>query len=74
MLHIDQDDAVPWYQAIEYFLALRRLGKEVYLFIYNGEFHGLRKKINQQDDSPQMKQCRRRRHGGERSVKFWRSP
>ena len=29
MLHNDQDDAVPWYQGIEYFLALRRLGKEV---------------------------------------------
>ena len=31
MIHNDQDDAVPWYQGIEYFLALRRLGKEVYL-------------------------------------------
>ena len=29
MLHNDQDDAVPWYQGIEYYLALRRLGKEV---------------------------------------------
>ena len=44
MLHNDQDDAVPWYQGIEYFLALRRLGKEVYLLNYNGEFHGLRRK------------------------------
>ena len=56
MLHNDQDDAVPWYQGIEYYLALRRLGKEVYLFNYNGELHGLRKKINQQDYTLRMQQ------------------
>ncbi|HEX6187450.1 MAG TPA: prolyl oligopeptidase family serine peptidase, partial [Pyrinomonadaceae bacterium] len=49
MLHNDEDDAVPWYQGIEYYLALRRLGKEVYMFNYNGERHGLRKRINQKD-------------------------
>jgi dipeptidyl aminopeptidase/acylaminoacyl peptidase len=49
MLHNDQDDAVPWYQGIEYYLALRRLGKECYMFNYNGEGHGLRKKVNQKD-------------------------
>ena len=49
MLHNDEDDAVPWYQGIEYFLALRRLGKEAYMFNYNGEKHGLRKRINQKD-------------------------
>ncbi|HEY2960830.1 MAG TPA: prolyl oligopeptidase family serine peptidase [Pyrinomonadaceae bacterium] len=49
MIHNDEDDAVPWYQGIEYFLALRRLGKEAYLFSYNGEKHGLRKRINQRD-------------------------
>lgn len=49
MLHNDEDDAVPWYQGIEYFLALRRLGKPVFMFNYNGEKHGLRKRINQKD-------------------------
>ena len=49
MIHKDEDDAVPWYQGIEYFLALRRLGKEAYMFTYNGEKHGLRKRINQKD-------------------------
>ncbi|MDQ6760658.1 MAG: hypothetical protein M3Z32_12470 [Acidobacteriota bacterium] len=29
MIHNDADDAVPWYRGIEYYLALRRLGKEV---------------------------------------------
>jgi dipeptidyl aminopeptidase/acylaminoacyl peptidase len=56
MLHNDQDDAVPWYQGIEYFLALRRLGKEVYLFNYNGEPHGLRKRANQKDYARRLQQ------------------
>lgn len=49
MLHNDADDAVPWYQGIEYYLGLRRLGKEVYMFNYNGEPHGIRKRQNQKD-------------------------
>jgi dipeptidyl aminopeptidase/acylaminoacyl peptidase len=49
MIHNDEDDAVPWYQGIEFYLALRRLNKEVYMFSYNGEKHGLRKRINQKD-------------------------
>jgi len=49
MINNDEDDAVPWYQGIEYYLALRRLGKEVYMFSYNGEKHGLRRRINQKD-------------------------
>ena len=40
---------MPWYQGIEYYLALRRLGKEVYMFTYNGEPHGLRRRPNQKD-------------------------
>ena len=38
----DADDAVPWYQGIEFFTALRRLGKEAYMFVFNGQPHGLR--------------------------------
>ncbi len=49
MVHNDADDAVPWYQGIEYYLALRRLEKEVYLFSYNGEPHGIRRRVNQKD-------------------------
>ena len=49
MMHNDDDGAVPWYQGIEYMMALRRLGKEAYLFNYNGEKHGLRKRVNQKD-------------------------
>ena len=56
MIHNDNDDAVPWYQGIEYFLALRRLGKEVYMFNYNGEPHGLRKRANQKDYAMRLQQ------------------
>ena len=56
MLHNDNDDAVPWYQGIEFYLSLRRLGKEVYFFNYNGEFHGLRRRQNQEDYSRRMKE------------------
>jgi dipeptidyl aminopeptidase/acylaminoacyl peptidase len=56
ILHDDQDDAVPWYQGIELFLALRRNGKEAYMFNYNGELHGLRRRHNQKDYAIRMKQ------------------
>ena len=49
MIANDEDDAVPWQQGIEFYLALRRLNKEVYMFSYNGEKHGLRKRMNQKD-------------------------
>ncbi len=56
MIHNDADDAVPWYQGIEYYLALRRLNKEVYLFTYNGEPHGLRKRADQKDYAMRLQQ------------------
>jgi dipeptidyl aminopeptidase/acylaminoacyl peptidase len=56
MLHNDGDDAVPWYQGIEFFLALRRLGKEAYLFNYGNEFHGLRRRADQRDFARRMSQ------------------
>ncbi|MBL8176475.1 MAG: prolyl oligopeptidase family serine peptidase [Bryobacterales bacterium] len=56
MLHNDNDDAVPWQQGLEFFLALRRLEKEVYLFNYNGEPHGLRKRPNQKDYTMRLRQ------------------
>ena len=45
-IHNDADDAVPWYQGIEFNTAMRRLGKEAYMFSYNGEPHGLRNRDN----------------------------
>jgi dipeptidyl aminopeptidase/acylaminoacyl peptidase len=56
MIQNDADDAVPWYQGIEYFLALRRLNKEVYMFSYNGEPHNLRRRVNQKDYTLRLQQ------------------
>jgi dipeptidyl aminopeptidase/acylaminoacyl peptidase len=56
MLHNDEDTAVPWYQGIEFFVALRRLGKPTWLFNYNGEPHGLRKYQNRKDWAVRMQQ------------------
>jgi dipeptidyl aminopeptidase/acylaminoacyl peptidase len=41
MMHNDNDGAVPWYQGIEYFVALRRLNKPVWMLSYNDEPHNL---------------------------------
>jgi hypothetical protein len=38
----DADDAVPWQQGIEFNTALRRRGKEAYMFEFDGEVHNLR--------------------------------
>jgi dipeptidyl aminopeptidase/acylaminoacyl peptidase len=56
ILHNDQDGAVPWYQGLEFFNAMRRLHKEAYLFNYNGEDHGLRKRQNQRDWTRRMQE------------------
>jgi dipeptidyl aminopeptidase/acylaminoacyl peptidase len=56
MLHNDEDTAVPWYQGIEYFVALRRLNKPVWMINYNGEQHGLRQYQNQTDWQTRMQQ------------------
>jgi dipeptidyl aminopeptidase/acylaminoacyl peptidase len=49
LLANDNDDAVPWYQGIELFLALRRYNKPAWFWSYNGEFHGLRRRADQKD-------------------------
>jgi len=56
MMHNDQDGAVPWYQGIEYFVALRRLHKPVWMLNYNGEDHGLRKYQNRKDFQRRLQQ------------------
>lgn len=45
----DDDGAVPWYQGIELFTAMRRLGKQVWLLNYNGEKHNLVERKNRKD-------------------------
>src|SRR5699024_994500 len=52
----DKDTAVPWYQDIEMFLAMRRLGKKSILLQYNNEPHHLQKYANRLDYAIKMKQ------------------
>ncbi len=54
--HGDEDGAVPWYQGIEFYLSLRREGKNVILLQYRGEPHHLQKYPNKLDYSIKMKQ------------------
>jgi dipeptidyl aminopeptidase/acylaminoacyl peptidase len=56
MMHNDQDGAVPWYQGIELFVALRRLGKPAWLVNYNGEPHWPTTYANKRDWNIRLQQ------------------
>ena len=56
IMHNDKDDAVPWYQGIEFFTALRRLGKPSWLLQYNDEVHNLSRRANSKDLSIRLEQ------------------
>ena len=56
MMHNDHDGAVPWYQGIEYFMALRRLNRPVWLLNYNDQPHWVITKANQRDYATRMQQ------------------
>jgi len=49
IMHNDADGAVPWYQGIELFTGLRRLGKPVWMLNYNNEAHNLLERRNRKD-------------------------
>ena len=56
IMHNDNDGAVPWYQGIELFMALRRLDKPVWMLEYNNEEHNLTRRANEKDLSRRMMQ------------------
>ena len=56
IMHNDADGAVPWYQGIEFFMALRRLGKPAWLLQYNNEAHNLVERRNRIDLSIRLQQ------------------
>lgn len=56
IMHNDMDGAVPWYQGIEFFTALRRLNKPAWMLSYNNEDHNLTKRPNMKDLSVRMMQ------------------
>jgi len=51
LMHNDADGAVPWYQGIEFIVALRRLNKPAWMLSYNDEAHNLVKRPNRKDIS-----------------------
>ncbi|WP_075590358.1 alpha/beta hydrolase family protein [Labilibacter marinus] len=56
MMHNDKDGAVPWYQGIEMFVAMRRLNKPAWMLTYNNEDHNLTRRANSIDLSIRMMQ------------------
>lgn len=56
ILHNDEDGAVPWYQGIELFVALRRLEKPAWMLNYNGNPHGVTGEPNRRDFATRMQQ------------------
>jgi dipeptidyl aminopeptidase/acylaminoacyl peptidase len=56
IMHNDSDGAVPWYQGIEMFAAMRRLQKPCWLLVYNGEQHNLMQRKNRKDLSIRLSQ------------------
>ena len=56
IMHNDKDGAVPWYQGIEMFVGLRRLGKQAWLLQYNNEEHNLVERRNCKDLSIRLSQ------------------
>ncbi|MEM7476264.1 MAG: prolyl oligopeptidase family serine peptidase, partial [Planctomycetota bacterium] len=56
ILHNDEDTAVPWYQGIELFVALRRLEKPAWMLNYNGDPHWVMSDANRMDFATRMQQ------------------
>ncbi len=56
IMHNDADGHVPWYQGIEFFVGLRRLGKPSWFLNYNGEPHWPLKLQNRKDFNIRMAQ------------------
>ncbi len=56
IMHNDADGHVPWYQGIEFFISLRRLGKPSWLLNYNGARHWPLKMQNRKDFNIRMQQ------------------
>lgn len=56
IMHNDADGAVPWYQGIEMFMALRRLQRPVWMLQYNGEAHNIKERRNRKDITVRLQQ------------------
>ena len=54
IMHNDADGHVPWYQGIEYFVAMKRLGKPCWMLNYTGEPHWPLRHANKVDFQRRM--------------------
>ena len=54
IMHNDQDGHVPWYQGIEFFIALKRLQKPAWMLNYTGEPHWPMRLANRVDFQKRM--------------------
>jgi dipeptidyl aminopeptidase/acylaminoacyl peptidase len=71
IMHGDEDGAVPWYQSIEFYLALRRLNKPAVFLQYRGEPHHPQKYANKLDYSIRMKEFFDHFLKGEEAPDWW---
>ena len=67
----DADGAVPWEQGIEYYLALRRLDKDVVMLHYEDEPHHLQQYANKVDYSIKMLEFFDHYLKGEPAPQWW---
>ncbi len=67
----DEDEAVPWTQGIELYLAMRRLEKPAVFLQYEGEPHHLKQYANKLDYSIKMKEFFDHFLKGEQAPKWW---
>lgn len=56
IMHNDEDGHVPWYQGIEFFVAMKRNGKTCWMLNYTGEPHWPQKYPNKVDFQKRMMQ------------------
>jgi dienelactone hydrolase len=56
IMHNKDDGEVPFQQGIEWFTALRRLGKKVWMLQYDKEYHGINQQKNKTDFSIRVMQ------------------
>ena len=56
IMHNKEDGEVPFQQGVEWFTALKRSGKKVWLIQYDNEYHGISQYKNKLDYTIRMKQ------------------
>ncbi len=71
ILNNDKDEAVDFTQGLEYYNALRRLGKPVVMLEYRGERHSLYKAANKYDYSVRMREFFDHFLKGEAAPDWW---